>query len=111
MAMGQDQASGPHKYSNYQTIKTTKTKPKMKFIIAIIAAVVAMAMGQDQASGPQADADATNNKHFIGYGYGGYPLLGAGYHYPYYGYGSAYYGYGGYRPCHGYGCILRNKKN
>ena len=32
----------------------------MKFIIAIIAAVVAMAMAQDQASGPQADADATN---------------------------------------------------
>merc|ERR1711944_282601 len=100
------------------------TKTTMKFIIAIIAAVVAMAMAQDQASGPQADADATNNKHFFGYGYGGYPLLGAGYHYPSYvyngyrpthypsyGYGSAYYGYGGYRPCHGYGCILRNKKN
>merc|ERR1712130_1034086 len=95
-----------HKSSIYQTIKTTKQKPKMKFIIAIIAAVVAMTMAQDQASGPQADADATNNKHFIGYGYGGYRPT----NYPYYGYGSAYYGYGGYRPCHGYGCILRKEE-
>merc|ERR1712038_536081 len=91
--------------------KPTNKNPKMKFIIAVIAAVVAMALTQDQASGPRADAEATNTKHFFGYGYGGYPLLGAGYPYPSYGYGSAYYGYGGYRPCHGYGCILRNKKN
>merc|ERR1712227_877468 len=95
--------------------KPTNKNTKMKFIIAL---------AQDQASGPQADAESTNTKHFFGYGYGGYPLLGAGYHYPSYvyngyrpthypsyGYGSAYYGYGGYRPCHGYGCILRNKKN
>merc|ERR1712113_36963 len=115
-----------HKSSNYQTIKTNNKHSKMRFIIAVIAVVVAMAHvdAQDQASGPQADAEATNTKHFFGYGYGGYPLLGAGYHYPSYvyngyrpthypsyGYGSAYYGYGGYRPCHGYGCILRNKKN
>ena len=67
-------------------------------------------------------------KHFGGYGYGGYPLLGAGYHYPSHGsyghypsygsyvtypsygsYGSYGHYYGGYRPCYGYACILRNK--
>merc|ERR1711971_1437158 len=71
----------------------------------------------------EAEAKSVNSKHFFGgYGYNGYPLLGAGYHYPSYsGYSYGHYpsytypsyghyqGYNGYRPCYGYACILRNK--
>merc|ERR1711976_966217 len=95
----------------------------MKVFIAIISALLAVAAAapSEEASGPQADA-GVQSKHFGGYGYNGYPLLGAGYHYPSYsGYHYGHYpaytypsyghyqGYNGYRPCYGYACILRNK--
>merc|ERR1711982_193284 len=93
----------------------------------IIATIIASTMAQNQEGGPQPDAEA-GTRHFGGYGYNGYPLLGAGYNYPNYGYGYNYnyghhgygyggyrphgYGYGGYRPHghYGYGSFFRNKK-
>merc|ERR1712228_415851 len=105
---------------------TTTTLIKMKFFMVIASALLAIALA---APAPEAEAEAeaeaksVNSKHFFGgYGYNGYPLLGAGYHYPSYsGYNYGHYpsytypsyghyqGYNGYRPCYGYACILRNK--
>merc|ERR1711953_756983 len=102
------------------------TQARMKFFIAIVSALLAIALA---APAPEAEAEAdaeaknVNSKHFFGgYGYNGYSLLGAGYHYPSYGHypsytypsyghyqGGYYGGYNGYRPCYGYACILRNK--
>merc|ERR1712241_773826 len=90
----------------------------MKLTLAVLASVLAIAMAAPAA---EAEPEPKNvgTKHFGGYGYGGYPLLGAGYHYPSHGsyghfpsygsYGSYGHYSGGYRPCYGYACILRNK--
>merc|ERR1711862_364239 len=92
-------------YLNNRT--NIKQTTRMKFIFAIIAAIIVATMAQNQEGGPQPDADAeAGTRHFgYGYGYNGYPIFGSGYHYPNYGYAYVGYpyssGYGGYRP---HGC-------
>merc|ERR1712154_608276 len=98
-----------------QLHQATTTLIKMKFFMVIASALLAIALAApapDAEAEAEAEAKSVNSKHFFGgYGYNGYPLLGAGYHYPSYSgpsYGH-YQGYNGYRPCYGYACILRNK--